>query len=111
MESDVDRIVAIHKAALGANLMLYAQFPTAFSRGNLWIIVAEKSFGGVQDPEKAGFVVRDQNEIISLATWNRPVFESEDSEDFLSRCPEGNQLSSFGGMDRKGQQCEAKSSW
>ncbi|MCJ1468919.1 hypothetical protein MMC07_007549 [Pseudocyphellaria aurata] len=92
VESDVNRIVAIHKAAFGANPMLHVQFPTAFSYENFWIIVAEEVLRAIQDPDEAAFVVRDPNEIISYAIWNLPVLKSKESEEFLSRCPQGTNL-------------------
>ncbi|KAL4780299.1 putative GNAT family acetyltransferase [Aspergillus varians] len=77
-EDDAARIVDIHMAAFGANLMLLAQFPTPATREDLRVTLREKAIDEIQDPQWAVLVARDDaNEIISFAKWRRPIPESE----------------------------------
>ncbi len=77
VESDADRIAAIHMAAFGGNVMLHAQFETATIRDELRICIAKKALEDIRDQRTAVLVVRDQNKIVSFAKWSLPILESE----------------------------------
>ena len=89
LESDADRIAAVHMAAFGSNALLQAQFPTAAIRRQLEICIAKKALDDINDPKTAVLVVRHQNEVISFAKWSLPVLNSEPYVEPPWQWPEG----------------------
>ena len=89
LESDADRIAAVHMAAFGTNALLQAQFPTAAIREQLQLCIAKKAVDDIKDPKTAVLVVRHQNEVISFAKWSLPVLASERYVEPPWQWPEG----------------------
>ena len=84
LETDAQRIAAIHMAAFGSNPMLLAQFPSPTVRQNLQLCIATKALADIRDPQIAVLVVRDSDEaedeeIISFAKWDLPVLSKTET--------------------------------
>ena len=97
VESDADRIAAVHMAAFASNEMLRAQFPTPSAREQLRLCIARKAVDDIQDPKTAVLVVRSEGDIISFAKWSLPILESEEYVESPWSWPEETDLAVLNG--------------